>query len=350
MSHPQSSADKSLPDPHVDATDEFYRLLVANTSEGLLTLDETSTIVFANPAIEEILGYAPETLVGRSKLDIVPDRLEEAHERGFQTYLETGERTIDWDGIELPALHKDGHEIPVTISVCEHEYDGQRLFTGLFRDVSDLKARERRLEEQNEQLERFARTLTHDLRNPLNVVQGYASLPVDEVGQDELDEIAFAAARMETLIENVLALTREGETIGATEPVELEEIATDSWQWVNTDDAELVVESSGTVLADRSRLGSLFENCYRNAVDHGGSAVTVTVGELGGKPGFYVEDDGDGLPDDDRDPFERGVTTAEDGTGLGLAIVERIATAHDWTVDVGAGTDGGARFEFVTSL
>lgn len=194
--------------------------------------------------------------------------------------------------------------------------------------MSDLKAQKRRLADQNERLEAFARTLSHVLRNPLNVVQGYASLPVDEIGQDELDEIAFAAARMETLIENVLALAREGETIGATEPVALEEIATESWRLVNTESAELAVESSSTVLADRSRLGSLFENCYRNAVDHGGSAVTV--GEIDEEPGFSVEDDGAGIASDDRqDVFEQGFTTADGGTGLRLAIVERIATAHD---------------------
>ncbi|THE65381.1 PAS domain S-box protein [Salinadaptatus halalkaliphilus] len=126
---------------------KFFRRLVANTSEGLLTIDEGSTIVFANPAIEEILGYTPEELIGSSKMTLIPERLQDAHAAGLEAYLRTGEKHIDWDGIELPALHKDGHEVPVLISLREHEHDGERrLFTGLFRDISEQKLRERRFE------------------------------------------------------------------------------------------------------------------------------------------------------------------------------------------------------------
>lgn len=124
----------------------FFRRLVANTSEGLLTIDEESTIVFANPAIEEILGYSPEELIGSSKMTLIPERLQGAHAAGLEKYLRTGEKHIDWDGIELPALHDDGHEVPVLVSLREHTHEGQRLFTGLFRDISDRKARERRFE------------------------------------------------------------------------------------------------------------------------------------------------------------------------------------------------------------
>jgi len=92
---------------------EFFRQLVANTSEGLLTIDEESTIVFANPAIEDILGYSPEDLIGSSKMTLIPERLQSAHAAGLEKYLRTGDKHINWDGIELPALHKDGHEVPV---------------------------------------------------------------------------------------------------------------------------------------------------------------------------------------------------------------------------------------------
>ncbi|MDF9747306.1 PAS domain S-box protein [Natrinema salsiterrestre] len=125
---------------------EFFRQLVANTSEGLLTIDEESTIVFANPAIESILGYDPAELIGSSKMTLIPDRLQPAHAAGLEKYLRTGEKHIDWDGIELPAVHKHGHEVPVLVSLREHTHDGERLFTGLFRDISDRKARERRFE------------------------------------------------------------------------------------------------------------------------------------------------------------------------------------------------------------
>ncbi|EMA39663.1 PAS domain-containing sensor histidine kinase [Halobiforma nitratireducens] len=124
----------------------FFRQLVANTSEGLLTIDEESTIVFANEAIEDILGYTPAELVGTSKMQLIPERLRSAHAAGLEKYVRTGEKHIDWDGIELPALHKAGHEVPVLVSLREHRYDDRRLFTGLFRDISERKSRRRRFE------------------------------------------------------------------------------------------------------------------------------------------------------------------------------------------------------------
>ncbi len=113
---------------------------------GLLTIDAESTIVFANPAIEEILGYSPDELIGHSKMTLIPPRLRDAHQAGLEKYLRTDEKHIDWDGIELPALHKDGHEVPVLISLREHRFDGERLFTGLFRDLTEQKYREHRFE------------------------------------------------------------------------------------------------------------------------------------------------------------------------------------------------------------
>ncbi|WP_440772301.1 PAS domain S-box protein [Natronorubrum sp. DTA28] len=138
----------SLPDP-LAAYDEgsFFRQLVANTTEGVLTIAEDHTIVFANPAIEDILGYAPDELIGKSKLTVIPERLRQAHVAGLEAYIRTGDKHIDWDGVELPAVHKDGHEVPVSISLWEHpRSEDPRLFTGLFRDISERKLRERRFE------------------------------------------------------------------------------------------------------------------------------------------------------------------------------------------------------------
>jgi signal transduction histidine kinase len=104
------------------------------------------------------------------------------------------------------------------------------------------------------------------------------------------------------------------------------------------------METERSVKADRDRLHRLLETLIRNAVDHGGADVTVTVGEL--ENGFYVEDDGPGIPAEDRETaFEAGYSTAERGTGFGLSIVKRIVEAHDWAIRVADGSEGGARFE-----
>lgn len=327
---------------------KFCQTLVSNTSEGLLTIDKASEIVFANAAIEDILGYQPEELVGNSKLEIIPERLRPVHKRRLKAYIETGERGIDWDGVELPALHKDGHEVPVSVSLREHEFEGRSLFTGVFRDISGDKQQEQQLERQNEQLENFARVLSHDLQSPLNVAKGYTEILSDDLDREELSEIANSLERMERLIQNTLKLAKEGNGVGEQERHSLEAVATESWQWVNTRDAQLVfADDLGSIEADRDRLNSLLENLFSNAAEHAGGDITVTVGPIDDE-GFYVEDDGTGIPEDVRQHvLESGYTTSSDGTGLGLSIVDRIASAHDWEFRI-ADADGGARFEFRT--
>nr|WP_235271526.1 HAMP domain-containing sensor histidine kinase [Halorubrum saccharovorum] len=101
-----------------------------------------------------------------------------------------------------------------------------------------------------------------------------------------------------------------------------------------------------TVRADRDRLSHVFENLFRNAIEHGGSDVTVRVGALEGEDGFFVEDDGVGIPEEDFDRVrETGYTSSPDGTGFGLAIVDRIVEAHEWELQIGDGDGGGTRFD-----
>ena len=97
-------------------------------------------------------------------------------------------------------------------------------------------------------------------------------------------------------------------------------------------------------MADELRLKQLFENLIRNAVEHGGSAVTVTIGDL--NEGFYVEDTGTGIPAEEvATAFEAGYSTNAEGTGFGLSIVQRIAEAHGWDIHITNRSGGGARFE-----
>jgi signal transduction histidine kinase len=146
---------------------------------------------------------------------------------------------------------------------------------------------------------------------------------------------------MGEIIEDVLALAREGQAVDETERLDVETLATDVWAMVETGESSLSVETTATVQADPTRARDLFANLFRNAVEHNDDPVTVTVGDLDG--GFYVADDGTGIPADEN-VFEMGHSTRESGTGIGLAIVAQIADAHGWTVRL-ADSDGGARFE-----
>ena len=190
----------------------------------------------------------------------------------------------------------------------------------------------------------FASVISHDLRNPLTVADGYLEL-ANETGDDEyFRKVENAHDRMNAIIEDVLTLTRQGERIAETSSVKLAAVAENAWANVPTAAAELVVaEDLGTVDADEGRLTQLFENLYRNAIEHVGEDITVRVGRS--PTGFYVEDDGPGVPDNEREKvFDSGYTTGEEGTGMGLSIVDTIATAHGWEVGVTDGAEGGARF------
>ncbi|MEF8813345.1 MAG: HAMP domain-containing sensor histidine kinase [Halovenus sp.] len=214
------------------------------------------------------------------------------------------------------------------------------------------------LEYQNERLESVVSVISHDLRNPLNVAQN--SLELVEEESDHVDRLDRSLDRMEDIIEKAVTLARQGEPVENPAPVYVSTVAEDAWQRVETGGATLETAVDGHHRADADRLADLFENLFRNAVEHSSPgrqswesedgadgdepAVTVRVGKLEG--GFYVADDGPGIPPERRKQvFEPGYTTARHGTGLGLPIVRSIAQAHGWSVDIGESQDGGARVE-----
>lgn len=201
------------------------------------------------------------------------------------------------------------------------------------------------LQHQNERLEEFTKIVSHDLRNPLNVATGRLELATEDCDSDHLSSVRDALDRMESLIENLLQLAKEGEEIGDLEPVALNRIVEQCWHHVETSEATLEIETDRTIHADASRFQQAVENVIRNAVEHGGTDVTITVGDL--HNGFYIADDGPGIPRADRERvFEAGFSTSSDGAGFGLATVKQIAQAHGWSITVTESDGGGTRFEF----
>ncbi|MFB6221386.1 MAG: ATP-binding protein [Halolamina sp.] len=204
------------------------------------------------------------------------------------------------------------------------------------------------LRRQNEQLDGFAAIVSHDLRNPLNVLQGSLELAAETGEAEHFERAERAVDRMETLIDDLLVLARAGDAIEATEAVDLGALARQCWKGVDTENADLAVEARQTIQADQTRLRQLLENLIRNAIEHAPGeegVVTVTIGDL--DDGFYVADDGVGIPEDDRERvFDSGFSTRSEGTGFGLSIVTEIAEGHGWSIDVTESENGGARFAF----
>jgi signal transduction histidine kinase/PAS domain-containing protein len=294
--------------------------------------------------------------------------------------------------------------------------------SALDRISREREMREHReaLEERNERLENFASIVSHDLRTPLTTATGYLALARQDMADPDgyLERVADSHERMDSLVEDLLALARQGQVVDDPEPVPLEEVALNAWQTAGHVDAEFdLQEFPSEIVADRERVRTLLENLLGNAVEHGstssrqsedavaheatgsrpeaddaGGMVTVRVGPVStaagdgadeaegtsgevetsggetetasavddgattdtgeaiadgdGAVGFYVEDDGPGIPPGERDEVLEQGYSGDTGTGLGLAIVDRIADAHGWAVTITDGIDGGARFEF----
>jgi len=235
--------------------------------------------------------------------------------------------------------------------------DYSRVYV-LGTEITEQKQRERRLQRQNERLDEFTSVVSHDLRTPLHVASSRLELAAADCDTPHLDGVAEAHDRMERLIDDLLAFAQAGSEAIDPEAVDLRPLLDACWGSLRSDGASLTVETERTVRADRTRLRQLLENLLTNAVEHGtgsrdardgaleriSTGVSVVVGDL--SDGFYVEDDGSGIPEADRDEvFEAGYSTTEDGTGFGLRIVAEVAAAHGWDIAVTDGANGGARFE-----
>ncbi|NHN49763.1 PAS domain S-box protein [Halostella sp. JP-L12] len=162
MSEPKSAEQGdsavSVAEPiAVSGAETYFRSVVENTSDGVVGVDESGDVVVANPAVERLFGYAPEELIGEPVTALMPERLQSDHVAAFERYLSTGERTVDWDYLEFPGQHRDGHELQLSIAFRESEHGGERVFTGFIRDVTPRKERERELERQRDELERLNR-------------------------------------------------------------------------------------------------------------------------------------------------------------------------------------------------
>ncbi|QSG11580.1 Signal transduction histidine kinase [Halapricum desulfuricans] len=298
--------------------------------------------LLANEAAAELYGTTRENIEGRKEQDVIPDPADaeefrqddlEVIESGEPKYIPEEEITTADGETRILQTRKIPFEVPGR---------DEEAVLGYARDVTDLKQRERDLKRRNQQLDKFARIVSHDLRNPLEVASGRLELARQTCGSPHLDDIETALDRIDTIIADTLALARLGQTINEKQDIDLRARAEECWDSVETAGASFDPPESVTIRADPDRLKHVCENLFRNAIEHGGEGVTVSVDRL--EDGFAITDDGSGLPED-VDIFEPGATTSADGNGFGLAIVEEIVTAHGWDIHATESEDGGARFE-----
>jgi PAS domain S-box-containing protein len=119
--------------------EEGLGTMIRTAPDGMVMMDAESTILGTNPSLDRIFGYEPGELVGQKITALMPDRFRARHDSGVRRYSQTGTRRVQWTGLELVGLRKDGSEFPIEVSFGEYHRDGTRVFTGFIRDISERK-------------------------------------------------------------------------------------------------------------------------------------------------------------------------------------------------------------------
>ena len=336
-------SSRTSPERKASATDDQgWRETLDRLPDILLSLDTDWRITYLNEKsrqqLSDMLGsdHTKDELVGREFWELHP--VDPSEGKLYRSCHEAMDRME-------PVSHEERYDEGEGKWIRTHVYPSDDGVSIVSREITERKRKERELERQNKRLDEFSTIVSHDLRNPLNVADGYLGLAREDTDNEHLEQVARALDRMSAMIEDLLQLAREGARVKEPTWIELEDVVKACWQAIETDEATLTLEENRTIYADRNQLSQLFENLFRNAVEHAGADVEVSIGPMNG--GFFIEDDGPGLsPEQQERAFEAGFSTSRDGTGFGLRIVEGIAEAHEWNVDVTTGETGGARFEF----
>ena len=313
---------------------ERFRQFLEYGTDLVTVVDADGRVRYESPSVEEVLGYEQGSTVGRSPLGYVhPDDRDRVTERFYRALadpeaaptMEYRYRTADGDWVWLESR---------TRSLPDDAAVGRLLVNS--RDVSERKARERRLADRNERLDRFAGIVSHDLRNPLSVIRGSMEMARLKGDTDPLERGERAVDRIDRLVSELLTLARQGSGIDEPTEFDLEGVVRDAWATAGSEDATLVVGADARVRGDRGRLRQALENLFRNAVEHAcGIDADLTVVVSATDEGVIVVDDGTGVdPAHREDVFKPGFTTTPDGTGYGLDIVREIVESHGWTVEL----------------
>jgi PAS domain S-box-containing protein len=290
----------------------------------------------------DLTGFAPADVVGARLDALYPEYSDREPKQDLQRALRTD--AVEFED-EFRRANGETFHGRGTLTAVQDD-DTLLGYVLMLADRSDEYEKREQLERRNQQLEAFASVVSHDLRNPLNVAIGNVGMARGkDDDEQQLKTAEESLERMEKLIEEVLTLARQGKDVDEFERVDLEETVGLAWSSVDEMWAELEHGELPDITADGERVRRLFENLFRNAIEHGGEDAHVRVGMID-DGGFFIEDDGPGIPKHKRDEiFEAGFTTGDDGTGLGLAIVQSIAEAHGWDIEAAESSAGGARFE-----
>lgn len=327
-----------------------YRRILDYLSDYVLIVDETGIIRYSSPGVEDALGHEPSRLVGTDAFKYVHPADEQETKAAFEDMLENPaiETTIEYRGQTSDGSYR-------WIEARGSNYLADPMIDGVLvtiRDITDRKRYERRIETQNQMLERLASIVSHDLKTPVSTAGKLVTLLRGAI-EDPDSDVEQSLEKLDAVLDDLRAFADHLPTLAhqsthVEDPIECElnEVARSAWNAVDTGSITLDFDGNRVLDGDPRRLRQVFQNLFENVTTHAPDATVVTVGTL--PDGFYVADDGPGIETSTvEDVFAYG-TTSGAGTGVGLAIVQTIVEAHGWAVTVTESDTGGARFEIYT--
>jgi PAS domain S-box-containing protein len=359
------------------ASQERFRAVAESANDAIISANARGEITYFNSAAEKLFGYSVGELLGRPLTILMPDRFHDAHRRGLERFLETGEARLIGKTVEVAGMRKDGAEFPVELSLSTWTVDEEHFFTAILRDVTDRKRTEERLEsalaaerhasERLRELDRlkdeFLATVSHELRTPLTAISGFAELlrksPAHEERAEWLERIRQSALAMEEMVDELLDYSRleAGEAALQIAPIRMREAASRSIELVREvmgkRRVSLEVPDDLEVLADERGLERILVNLLSNAAKFSsdGSAVRVAARADGGMAITSVQDEGTGIaPAEQEHVFERfyqgPAGSLKQGTGIGLSIVRSYVEVMGGDVWVESEPGQGSTFLF----
>lgn len=352
-------------------SDARFAALLDAAVDGILVIDDQGRIETFNAAAERLFGYTADELRGRNIRVLMPEPYRSSHDDYLRHYLTTGEKRIIGIGREVSAQRRDGTVFPIELSVGEVMHADARRFVGIIRDISERRASERELRQQQERLEHVTRLgtlgemaagIAHEINQPLTAIATYAAaaqrmLASGRIDNERLDDVlgkvAAQAERAGQIIERVRELARRQSP--AQELCDINVITTEALKLAEVDarynDAAIEVDL-GTNLPrawmNSIQIQQVVLNLMRNAIEAAPGQCKIQVRTcVRGDEALLIEvqDNGPGVPQElQAEIFNPFFTTRSEGTGMGLSISRSIVASHGGKIEVETGAAGGALF------
>ncbi|MEW6578264.1 MAG: PAS domain-containing sensor histidine kinase [Chloroflexota bacterium] len=335
---------------------ERFRRLADATLEGVV-LHDNRVILDGNQAILDMLGVTMDELLGRNPLDFIAPH---ARDSVRQRLAEGDERSYESVG-----LRRDGSEFPVEIRSREIRFSNQRMRVAVVRDITERKRAEAEREQLIAELNAFAHTVAHDLKNPLSLVIAYADLLRDDLDRQPLERLREyigglmdGAQKMERIIDELLLLAQTHQGAVVTTPLLMGAIVAEACRVfqsaIERAGAQITVQAEWPpALGYGPWLEHVWMNYLGNALKYGGDPPHIELGASAQPDGmvrFWVRDHGQGISAEQQEeifePFKRGQRIRRDGYGVGLSIVQRIVTRLGGQVGMESTERGGSTFYF----